>query len=188
MRIAVLNNYLVNPSGRPGHWLELDLLQEHFNFWLKRLFNSKSLDFDGKHLSEAVGLNIRGFSSLRKIFPGLFGLKKNSPGHTPAKTADDLDALGVHYGADKILSFVKHRHQDHEIINEFAEGFNILESGQLQTFLDRTTPDGPVPEDNALENDGLQDIGGEDYDDYVPSAPITFVDGTINISVFVTGE
>ncbi|KAJ6559001.1 hypothetical protein B0H10DRAFT_1651020, partial [Mycena sp. CBHHK59/15] len=28
---AVLNNYLVNPSGRSGHWFELDLLQEHFN-------------------------------------------------------------------------------------------------------------------------------------------------------------
>ncbi|KAL1660419.1 hypothetical protein GGF50DRAFT_118975 [Schizophyllum commune] len=28
LRDAILDNYLVNPSGRPGHWLELDLLQE----------------------------------------------------------------------------------------------------------------------------------------------------------------
>ncbi|KAJ7736001.1 hypothetical protein B0H14DRAFT_3097558 [Mycena olivaceomarginata] len=53
-----------------GHWFELDLLQEHFNFWIKALFNSKSHDFDSKHLSEAVGLNISGISSLREHFPG----------------------------------------------------------------------------------------------------------------------
>ena len=28
---AILNNYLVNPSGLQGHWHELDLMQEHFN-------------------------------------------------------------------------------------------------------------------------------------------------------------
>ncbi|KAJ7261191.1 hypothetical protein C8J57DRAFT_1134546, partial [Mycena rebaudengoi] len=54
LRIAVLNNYLVNSKGLRGCWLELDLLQEHFNFWIKRLFNSKSHDFDSKHLAEAV--------------------------------------------------------------------------------------------------------------------------------------
>ncbi|KAJ7747542.1 hypothetical protein B0H16DRAFT_1320335 [Mycena metata] len=52
LRWTVLENYLVNPTGRHGYWLELDLLQEHFNFWIKSLFNSKSHDFDGKHLSQ----------------------------------------------------------------------------------------------------------------------------------------
>ncbi|KAK0471235.1 hypothetical protein IW261DRAFT_1344746 [Armillaria novae-zelandiae] len=62
---TILNNYLVNTSGHPGHWFELDLMQEHFNFWFKRLFNSKSHEFDSKHLAEAVGLNIQGFSQLQ---------------------------------------------------------------------------------------------------------------------------
>ncbi|KAF8221552.1 hypothetical protein L208DRAFT_1382213 [Tricholoma matsutake] len=51
--MAILNNYFVNPSGLRGHWLELDLLQENFNIWIKRLFNSKSHDFDARHLAEA---------------------------------------------------------------------------------------------------------------------------------------
>ncbi|KAF8150291.1 hypothetical protein K438DRAFT_1779079 [Mycena galopus ATCC 62051] len=72
---TVLNNDLINPSGRIRHWLELDLLQEHFNFWIKCLFNATSHDFDSKHLSEAVGLNIASISKLRETFPGLFGLK-----------------------------------------------------------------------------------------------------------------
>ncbi|KAF7334169.1 hypothetical protein MVEN_02323000 [Mycena venus] len=32
LRNAILNNYLVNTTGLLGHWLELDLLQEHYNF------------------------------------------------------------------------------------------------------------------------------------------------------------
>ncbi|KAJ6557658.1 hypothetical protein B0H19DRAFT_867149, partial [Mycena capillaripes] len=31
LQLAVLNNYLANTTGLLGHWLELDLLQEHFN-------------------------------------------------------------------------------------------------------------------------------------------------------------
>ncbi|KAF8341972.1 uncharacterized protein EI90DRAFT_3011559 [Cantharellus anzutake] len=31
---AILLNYLVNPSGFPGHFHKQDLLQEHLNFWL----------------------------------------------------------------------------------------------------------------------------------------------------------
>ena len=34
LRIAIMNNYLVNPSGLAGHWHEIDLLQEHFNYSL----------------------------------------------------------------------------------------------------------------------------------------------------------
>ncbi|KAJ6623852.1 hypothetical protein B0H10DRAFT_2328866 [Mycena sp. CBHHK59/15] len=108
---AVLNNYLVNPSGRSGHWFELDLLQEHFNFWIKRLFNSKSHDFDSKHLSEAVGLNIAGISKLREMFPGLFGLKQNGQRHKDASTVHDINQLGIHLRKNHILEYEGGRDQ-----------------------------------------------------------------------------
>ena len=69
LRKALLNNYLVNPSGLPGHWHELDLLQEHFNFWLKRLYQSKTMSFDSKFLTETTGLNLAGFNKFRDVFP-----------------------------------------------------------------------------------------------------------------------
>lgn len=31
----VFNNWLLNPSGRPNAWVEVDLAQEHMNFWIK---------------------------------------------------------------------------------------------------------------------------------------------------------
>ncbi|KAJ7854439.1 hypothetical protein B0H14DRAFT_3650523 [Mycena olivaceomarginata] len=61
LRHAVLNNYLVNTTGLLGHWLELDLLQEHFNFWIKRLFQFEN--------------------SIRDRFPSIFGFRKNQGKH-----------------------------------------------------------------------------------------------------------
>lgn len=34
-RNIVLNNWLVNPTGNPFSWVEVDLMQEHMNFWIK---------------------------------------------------------------------------------------------------------------------------------------------------------
>jgi hypothetical protein len=34
-RTIVLNNWLVNPTGNPFSWVEIDLMQEHMNFWIK---------------------------------------------------------------------------------------------------------------------------------------------------------
>ncbi|KAJ7689944.1 hypothetical protein B0H17DRAFT_1331568 [Mycena rosella] len=103
--MTVLENYLVNSTGRIGHWFELDLLQEHFNFGIKNLFNSKSHDFDGKHLSEAVGLNITGISSMRERFPALFGLKKNGQKHRKVSAVDDINTLGAHFHKEHILQW-----------------------------------------------------------------------------------
>ncbi|ETW82437.1 hypothetical protein HETIRDRAFT_416617 [Heterobasidion irregulare TC 32-1] len=37
---VVLNNWLVNPTEKPQGWHEVDLLQEHFNFWIKDYYQA----------------------------------------------------------------------------------------------------------------------------------------------------
>ena len=44
-RVALFNNWLVNLQGEPGHFHELDLMQEHFNFWLEELAQHKGKEF-----------------------------------------------------------------------------------------------------------------------------------------------
>lgn len=34
-RDIVLNNWLVNPTGKESSWVEVDLMQEHMNYWIK---------------------------------------------------------------------------------------------------------------------------------------------------------
>ncbi|EJF56897.1 hypothetical protein DICSQDRAFT_150154 [Dichomitus squalens LYAD-421 SS1] len=35
LRAIMINNWLVNPTGKPNAWVPVDLLQEHMNFWIK---------------------------------------------------------------------------------------------------------------------------------------------------------
>ncbi|KAH9931770.1 hypothetical protein B0H21DRAFT_836229, partial [Amylocystis lapponica] len=131
LRTALLNNYLVNPSGVPGHWHELDLLQEHFNFWIKRLFNSKSLDFDSKFLKEAVSLNLRGFNTLRDRLTELFGIGKRSGRHTNASIIADLNALGFHYHSHHILRYRRGRQQPADIHDDRGPDSSSVENDAL---------------------------------------------------------
>ncbi|KAJ7116291.1 hypothetical protein C8R46DRAFT_1264083 [Mycena filopes] len=180
---AVLNNYLVNPSGRRGHWLELDLLQEHFNFWIKRLFNSKSHDFDSKHLSEAVGLNIAGISKLRETFPGLFGLKQNGQRHKDASTAHDINRLGTHLRKHHILEYEAGRDQPYQVSNEFGAGHSKLLGGQLDIFLTRTAGGGSATED---DDDVIPPSEGPLPE--FPANPVSVCDGVMDVGEFITGD
>ncbi|EJD47436.1 hypothetical protein AURDEDRAFT_163653 [Auricularia subglabra TFB-10046 SS5] len=38
LRDLILSNWLVNPTGHKDGWVALDLMQEHLNFWIKRMY------------------------------------------------------------------------------------------------------------------------------------------------------
>ncbi|KDQ59624.1 hypothetical protein JAAARDRAFT_192126, partial [Jaapia argillacea MUCL 33604] len=46
LKEAILNNWLVNLHGLPGHFIPLDLMQEHANFWLEDMAQHKGKQFD----------------------------------------------------------------------------------------------------------------------------------------------
>ncbi|KAH9172322.1 hypothetical protein EDB89DRAFT_2114193 [Lactarius sanguifluus] len=39
-RMIVLNNWLVNPTGKVNSFVELDLMQEHLNYWIKNYYQA----------------------------------------------------------------------------------------------------------------------------------------------------
>ena len=179
LKDAVLENYLVNPSGLPGHWHELDLLQEHYTYWIKRLFNSKSHDFDSKHLSEAVGLNIAGFSALRDRIPAVFGYRRNGKKHTDPNKDSDINRLGAHYREASILSRLPDRPQPYQVENEFASGMDTLSTGALNKFIKRTTTatDGTLDEEEEEEEEEVSTTDGvtpESDSDRLPAILASF--------------
>lgn len=137
-RIALLNNYLVNPSGLPGHWHEGDLLMEHLNNWLKNLLVKKTMDFDSPFMKNTIALNLSGFQALREVVPKVFGLKSTSGYHPDADRSKDINQLGAQYRAVNLLRFTPGRRQAYEVVNEFRLGYEKLRDGQLATFLSRT--------------------------------------------------
>ncbi|KAF8593298.1 hypothetical protein BDV93DRAFT_429166, partial [Ceratobasidium sp. AG-I] len=40
LRDLIVQNWIVNPTGRPKSFVELDLVQEHFIFWIKKIYNA----------------------------------------------------------------------------------------------------------------------------------------------------
>lgn len=112
---ALTNNYLVNPSGIVGHWHEVDLLQEHHNFLLKRLFQSKTMSFESKFLKDVGGLNLGGFNELRDRFPRVFGLKQRRGFHPDKKRTDDINRLDDHYRVYYNLQQGEHKHTQYQM-------------------------------------------------------------------------
>ncbi|TFY52109.1 hypothetical protein EVJ58_g10195 [Rhodofomes roseus] len=41
LRKIILNNWLVNTTGKPNHWYPVDMLQEHNIFWTKTIYNAQ---------------------------------------------------------------------------------------------------------------------------------------------------
>ncbi|KAJ7036838.1 hypothetical protein C8F04DRAFT_1181176 [Mycena alexandri] len=44
LRHIILQNWLLNPTGKPNSFVEIDLVQEHLNFWIKKIYKA---DGDG---------------------------------------------------------------------------------------------------------------------------------------------
>ncbi|KAJ8095459.1 hypothetical protein PM082_023229 [Marasmius tenuissimus] len=199
LKTAILNNYLVNTSGLPGRFFELDLLQEHFNFWLKRLFNAKSHEFDSKHLSEVVGLNIRGFGQLREQIVRVFGLKPNSAKHTSPDRRVDINALGKHLRSTRVLTYIAQREHAYRVNDEFGRGLDHLEEqGGLAAFIRRTagiTPDfsaSIVPASEGAQEPANSSGGAEPVDgiespvrgEAIPANPLEIADGVLESTQF----
>ncbi|KAG9080760.1 hypothetical protein FRC06_006193 [Ceratobasidium sp. 370] len=141
---AVLNNYLVNPSGLPGHFHELDLLQEHHNLAIKTVFNSKNSDFDSTFMKDSVALNIIGLAGLRDSLLYLLGLNRTARGKTQSEYEADINVLAQHYrSTDSILVHQptrRHRFLPHDV---FGLGIERLGSKSLGDFLRHTALEAP---------------------------------------------
>lgn len=131
----------MNPSGKAGHWHELDLLQEHHNLFIKTLFNDRNSDFDSPFLQEVVALNVREFSKLRQFISSFFNIKIGSGKHTDPDPYAGINALGSTQRDDDIFCFHSGRTQSWTTPDFFAQGYNKLASGHLNVFKERTLSD-----------------------------------------------
>ncbi|KAL1711510.1 hypothetical protein EV715DRAFT_215226 [Schizophyllum commune] len=140
LRDLILENYLVNPSGLPGHWHELDLLQEHINFWFKVLFNAKTAAFDSHFLSFKVGLNIIGLGDLRSHIADSFNIKRSSFSHTSPSKVGDINILATSYRDDEVHVYKKGRKRSAMVVDEFSAGIDIVHhQGKFSDYVKRTS-------------------------------------------------
>jgi hypothetical protein len=137
MKEALLDNYLVNLSGKPGAFHACDLLQEHLNFKLKAIFNNKTHAFDSSFLKEAVSLNIVQLNDLQKGWPTQLGLADICPGQPDADLHADINHLGCAYLAGSLHVYDSLQTQSYLSHDAFAAGGEKLKCGASQSFLDQ---------------------------------------------------
>ncbi|KAI4521076.1 hypothetical protein K525DRAFT_202170 [Schizophyllum commune Loenen D] len=184
LQIAIKENYLANPTGRPNHYQELDLLQEHFNKVIKRVAD-KTEDFGSKHLSETISLNIPGFSALRNIVAAAFLVKRSGANHKNPEKTNDINRLGAHYQTAHRLEYCANRQQPYRVANEFESGYSLLYAGQLDTFLERTSADmlDLPPTADTSPSTVISDLPVEG-ENYVPPSPLVIEQGILGPSTY----
>ncbi|KAG8780720.1 hypothetical protein FRC12_022648 [Ceratobasidium sp. 428] len=139
LKEALLNNWLVNPSGLPGHWQECDFFQEHSNKAIKVVFNSKNSEWDSRFLRHAVSVNIGGLSRLRANMLQFLGLRSPGSGRARPDYSADINVLASHYLREQAFTLQLGRRQDVLAPDMFGNGIDKLDSGALKKFLSRTT-------------------------------------------------
>ena len=177
---AMMNNYLVNPSGIVGHWHEVDLLQEHHNFLLKRRFQAKTMSFESKFIKDVGGLNLGGFNELRDRFPRVFGLKQRRGFHPDKKRTDDINRLDDHYREHCVLQFAAGRTQAYTVPNGFEAGAEKLQRGQLATFLQKASEES-LGTGETGDEDGIEVFEHAE----LPSNPIIMSGGRCSLTEYV---
>ncbi|KAF8601732.1 hypothetical protein BDV93DRAFT_509786 [Ceratobasidium sp. AG-I] len=172
LQVAIFNNYLVNPSGLKNHWHELDLLQEHFNLWIKCVFNKKNSGFDSDFMRSSVSVNVTGFGRHRDSFMRMLGLSRTSSGRSFPEYEHDIDILATHYQQSAVLSFQAGRTQGFTAKDTFSLGYEELESGTLAKFLQRTSQDPEQIQDEP--EDGIEVVDLE-----FPPEPLVLENGVL---------
>ncbi|KAJ7762332.1 hypothetical protein DFH07DRAFT_867516 [Mycena maculata] len=91
LRAIILNNWLVNPTGNPFSWVEVDLMQEHMNFWIKTIYQAH-----GSAASwEWLGMVAPCVTALRHLSTSIINILGSDQGtkHEPADLSTDIKLL-----------------------------------------------------------------------------------------------
>ncbi|KAJ7936379.1 hypothetical protein B0H13DRAFT_1853442 [Mycena leptocephala] len=119
LNYAIPEGDLMNLAGEIGRWIEADLMKEHNNRWLEDMVKRRGGNFDDKFYRKTVAQNVRNFLKIKEDVESAFELKRRSKSHTSSHFRDET----------------KH---GHTAVNRFDRGYQRLEAGKLQEFLERS--------------------------------------------------
>ncbi|KDN46939.1 hypothetical protein RSAG8_04016, partial [Rhizoctonia solani AG-8 WAC10335] len=186
LKEAILNNWLVNPSGLAGHWQEGDFFQEHSNKAIKTVFNTKNSEWDSRFLRDAVSVNITGLTRLRDSILKFLGIGPVGNGKSRPDYSADINTLASHYL--RAHAFILHpgRSQEFTATDMFHDGLNKLEAGALNQFLERTRWDleDINPQFSQEEANDEEDEAGME----APEQPLVVEDGVLQEEIEITIE
>ena len=184
-KIALLNNWLVNLAGKPGHFHPLDLMQEHFNFWLEELAQHKGKEFSDEWYRDVLSMHVHHFLRLKEEMEDLVQITRRTKKHSAPHLMNEYTELLRIFREHKLHTHHIGRDLGHHSRDDFTEGYILLgQGGKLQDFITSSMRDS---ENLEAEIDYPTDAA--DASTYMRD-PMKYVDGQLVIpesSVVITG-
>ncbi|KAJ7493475.1 hypothetical protein FB451DRAFT_1490540 [Mycena latifolia] len=134
---AMLNNWLVNLSGKK--WTECDFSQEGFNKWLEEMVEHKGGDFDDHFYRHTLAPNVFHFLRIKEQIEDAFELKRRGKTHTLPHQRNEFQQLLRMYKEDELHLFRPGRTMGHAAINYLERGYERLEDGRMDHFIQQST-------------------------------------------------
>ncbi|KAJ7486375.1 hypothetical protein B0H11DRAFT_2410753 [Mycena galericulata] len=108
LREAYLNNWLVNLSGMINAFKEVDLLQEHQNFWAKVIYNARGSNrsWDWLSMITVVIFNLR---DVMRNVQTQFKIPHHGVSHTSPNATEDIGKLQGWLESNNLQTYVKER-------------------------------------------------------------------------------
>ncbi|KAJ7501869.1 hypothetical protein B0H11DRAFT_2188720 [Mycena galericulata] len=134
---GMFNNSLVNPSG--FRWVECDFNQEGYNKWLEEMVEHKGGDFDDHFYRHTLAPNVIHFLRMKEQIQTAFELKPRGKTHTAPHLHSEFQQLLRMHKEDELHLFRPGRTNGHAAVNVFERGYERLEEGRLDNFIEQST-------------------------------------------------
>ncbi|KAG6835289.1 hypothetical protein H0H93_003080 [Arthromyces matolae] len=164
LRAAILMNWVVNLHGKPGVFIEMDLMQEHFNFWLEEMAQHKGKEFDEPFYRKVLSMNVHHFLRLKDEMEGAVSLKGRTKKHGEPHLKVELNALMKAFKNAEVHRHRSGRNEGFCAVDDFGKGITVLRKDKLKSFIERTTAysfTNNGARENYEDSDEEGDVDGE---------------------------
>ncbi|KAF9044014.1 hypothetical protein BJ165DRAFT_1347648 [Panaeolus papilionaceus] len=126
----VLNNWLLNPSGKPNSFVEVDLVQEHMNYWIKYFYKAHGSNSSWDWLA-TISPCVDALRHLANTMKRVLGTDIGTR-HAPPDLSRDIRVLMDSLKEHRVYEVEKGRKLDEDdtpVVDVVAEGLSSLLTG-----------------------------------------------------------
>ncbi|KAF8952571.1 hypothetical protein BDZ97DRAFT_1603354, partial [Flammula alnicola] len=140
IRNIVFNNWLINTTGNSNSWIEVDLMQEHMNFWIKNFYRAHGSAASWAWL-EMIAPCVNILRDLGRNFKQMLGTDLGTA-HHPMDLSVDLPDLMQSLEDQEVYVFKNGRYLDEDdvpVTDIISAGLNELLNGRLSPLNEYNT-------------------------------------------------
>lgn len=135
LREAIFKNWLVNLHGAPGHFIEMDLMQEHFNFWLEEMAQHKGKEFNEPFYRDTLSMNVHHFLHLKDEMEAAVTLEARTKKHSAPHLNNELQSLMTELRDKEVNYHRDGRQEGQPMADDFEKGLETLKKDKIKNFV-----------------------------------------------------